>query len=261
MKRKNTHRGASRCPGCVCVVRFALFFALFCQHIVSVFALFFALFYDILGVVVRVVFSPVWAFLAPLGVSGGVLWLLLFRCPLVVWSLLLARCRCPLARWPVVWVRRVVLPLAWRCASLSLPGRQLQPLPRPGWFSACALLCSVQVPASFPAVPGRSLCPLWCSRGCLVCSGQCSVVRCPSCPPPAGGVGLVRLAVQSFSCVCPGCGAWALVLSASGAGRPFCWCASCGGCLPAPARSRWSPGLPAAQAVGVQLSLALAGLF
>lgn len=91
------------------------------------------------------------------------------------------------------------------------------------------------------------------------CSECCAVIRCPSCPPPAAGVGglhLIRLRVVIYSCPCPDCGEWALVLD-SGAQKPYCHCLWCNRCQPAPARRAWRKGRPNDQirVVDVQLSL------
>jgi hypothetical protein len=96
---------------------------------------------------------------------------------------------------------------------------------------------------------GCAVCPLrWAAPVCPVCN---SIVRCPACPPssPAGApVPLVRCApVARWFAPCPLCGALGLVLSTSGAARPFVWCAWCGVASPAPARPRWSSSpVPAA---------------
>ena len=69
----------------------------------------------------------------------------------------------------------------------------------------------------------------------VACSSAC-FPRCRSCPPssPAGApVPLVRSApVTRWFAPCPLCGALGLVLSASGAARPFLWCAWCGVAVP-----------------------------
>jgi hypothetical protein len=54
-------------------------------------------------------------------------------------------------------------------------------------------------------------------------------------------VALVRVGLPPARfCACPRCGAAARVLAGSGAARPFCWCAWCGVCSPAPAAARWA---------------------
>lgn len=75
------------------------------------------------------------------------------------------------------------------------------------------------------------------------CTGRCPDLRCPHCPapgtPPTPTAPILRrLQAPLFSCPCRNCGAAALVL-ASGADRPYAYCATCRSCAAAPARSRW----------------------
>ena len=149
----------------------------------------------------------------------------------------------------------LVAPLANGRSRARCPGRRrVAPLARVAcclWWvgsAACPPLWRALACRAWPR--GR---PWGCSRGgvAVTCSSAC-FPRCASCPPssPAGApVPLVRCApVARWFAPCPLCGALGLVLSASGAARPFLWCAWCGVAAPAPARLRWSSS-PVAAAV------------
>ena len=81
------------------------------------------------------------------------------------------------------------------------------------------------------------------------CTGRCPDLRCPHCVPgvpPTPTAPIIRqLQMAIWSCPCRSCDAAALVL-ASGADRPYYYCAVCRSCAAAPARSRWRAGKPSA---------------
>jgi len=138
---------------------------------------------------------------------------------------------------------RVAAGARWLCAQ----GLVVQAAP--GW-------CLARWPGGLPACrPEWAAACLWLA-GCAACRPRSPRPGCRGCPggwcvlasAPVSSVPLVRLApAPRWMCVCAGCGSpSARVLAGSGAGAPFAFCAACGVCLQAPARSGWrlAPPVP-----------------